>query len=116
MSVIADFVSYDVKDSLRALSHMATTKSRLALMGAGYVVAAALSYFVALQAEGLARQRLWRTPGFIIFFHVLPLMGRGIEIPIWLLWVPIAVDGLILFSVICALALAVSNVYRLYNS
>jgi hypothetical protein len=96
---------------------MATTKSRLALMGAGYAVAAALSCFVALQAEGLARQRLWRTPGLIIFFHVLPLMGRGSEIAIWLLlWVPIAVDGLILFSVICALALAMSNVYRFYNS
>jgi hypothetical protein len=55
--------------------------------------------------------------GTYYFFHVLPLIGRGSEIAIWLLlWVPIAVDGLILFSVICALALAMSNVYRFYNS
>jgi hypothetical protein len=95
---------------------MAVAKSRLALIGVGYAVAAALSYSVALQAEGLARQRMWRTPGFIVFFHFLPLIGRGIEVPLWLLWVPIAVDGLILFSIICALALAVLNVYRFYNS
>jgi hypothetical protein len=95
---------------------MAVAKSRLALMGIGYAVAAALSYFVALQAEGLAVQRMWRTPGLIVFFHFLPLIGRRIEVPLWLFWAPIAVDGLILFSITCALILAVLNLYRSYNS
>ncbi len=93
---------------------MAITKSKMALIGVGYAVAVALSYWVALLAEGLAYQRLGRTPGFIVFFHVLPLIS--IEHQWWLLWLPIAVDGLILFSAICALVLLVSKVYRFYNS
>jgi hypothetical protein len=95
---------------------MAITKSRLALIGVGYVLAAVLSYFVALWVEGFALQRVWHTPGYIVFLYILPLMGRGVEPPLWLFWVPILIDGLLLFGVICAPAFIISTVYRFYNS
>jgi hypothetical protein len=52
---------------------MAIMKDRFALAVIGFVVGVALSYRAALLAEGLAVYRGWRTPGLIVFFHLLPL-------------------------------------------
>jgi len=65
-----------------------------------------------LLAEGVALQRLWRTPGFIVAFYVPPwLDSRASKHPwlVFLLWLPFAVDWLILFSAFCALAVLVSG-------
>src|SRR5215469_15606715 len=50
---------------------MATMKGRFSLAVIGFVLGAALSYRAALLAEGLAVYR-GRTPGLIVFFHLLP--------------------------------------------
>lgn len=91
-------------------------KGKLALVVIGCVVGTALSYRAALVAEGLAHYRGWRTPGLIIFFHLLSFIDRSSEPALWLFWVPIVVDGLIPFSVICALVLLISKAHRIYNS
>jgi len=91
-------------------------KGKLALVVIGCVVGTVLSYRAALLAEGLAVYRGWHTPGLIVFFHLLPFLDSGTEPPLWLFLVPIVVDGLILFSMICALVLFMSKVYRFYNS
>ena len=91
-------------------------RSRLLLAAIGFVAGAALSYRAALMAEALAVHGGWRTPGLIVFFHLLPVVDRGGEPLLWLFRVPIAIDVLILFSVICALVVLISTVYRFYNS
>jgi hypothetical protein len=92
---------------------MAIMKGGFLLAVIGFVVGAALSYRAALLAEGLAVYRGWRTPGVVIFFHLLPLTHKGGEPPLWMFRVPIVVD---IFSMICALVLLMSKVYRFYNS
>jgi len=52
-------------------------KGRFSLAVIGFVVGAALSYQAALLAEGLAVYGGWRTPGLIVFFHLLPLIDRS---------------------------------------
>jgi hypothetical protein len=64
-------------------------KGKLALVVIGCVVGTALSYRAALLAEGIAFYGGWRTPGLIVFFHLLPLINRGSEPPLWLFRVPI---------------------------
>ena len=90
-------------------------KGKLALVAIGSVVGIALSHRATLLAEGLAVYRGWRTPGLFVFFHLLPFINKGSNPPLGLFWVPILVDELILFGVICALVLVVSKVYRFYN-
>src|SRR6267142_417713 len=94
------------------LTAMPISKGKFAWIGIGSAVAAAIGSRAALLAEGVALQRLWRTPGFIVAFYVPPwLDSRASKHPwlVFLLWLPFAVDWLILFSAFCALALLVSG-------
>jgi hypothetical protein len=95
---------------------MAMMKCRFSLRVIGFLVGAALSYRAALLAEGLAVYRGWRAPGLLVFFHLLPLIHRGGEPPFVGFGFRIVVDMLILCSMICALVLLMSKVYRFYNS